>query len=164
MSLLVDAITGWLTEAIGDASVKTGIRLILGSNEDRQLRRALHVAIDTDPGIIGSSRSFCTEIGISPGWLLRVLPEEVVRAVTWMAATKGGTLAPLANQLNADAILAAIHQLMTESKASSAVRSLPSDVSAFTGRESEMRKIRATATAASGAPILTITNRPAHLG
>lgn len=212
MSLLVDAIAGWLTQAIGDASLRTGLRLTLGSQDERQLQTALQLAVDrtvskapdsvqpalksalaenvagvvvmpadqerrlidqlseavraqiaplTDPSITGHDRSFCEVIGISPGWLLRVLPEEVIQSVTHLAATGAAVLAPLASQLNADATLeglATIHQLLIETPAAASVRSLPPDVRTFTGRNSEMLKIRTMARSAQpDGAIVTIT-------
>lgn len=212
MSLLVDAIAGWLTQAIGDASLRTGVRLTLGSHEERQLRAALELAVDrtvnqapascraalrsaldenvtgtvawaadqegrlidelraavraeiaplTDSSMTGHDRSFCEIIGISPGWLLRVLPEEVIRSVTRLAATRAGTLAPLASQLNADATLeglVAISQLLMETPAAASVRNLPPDVRAFTGRIPELARIRTIArSATSDRAIVTIT-------
>jgi hypothetical protein len=204
MSLLVDAIAGWLTQAMGDASLRTGVRLTLGSHEERQLRAALELAVDrtvnqapascraalksaldenvtgtvawaadqegrlidelraavraeiaplTDSSLTGHGRSFCEIIGISPGWLLRVLPEEVIRSVSRLAATRAGALAPLASQLNADATLeglAAISHLLMETPAAASVRNLPPDVRAFTGRTPELVKIRGAPRARRG--------------
>ena len=63
-----------------------------------------------DPGLTGTGRSFFEEVGVDSARLRDDLPTAVIRAVE-QVATSRPALAPLAAQLNADALLAEVRGL-----------------------------------------------------
>lgn len=88
--------------AIGNES--NSVREALAANIREQLRPL------ADPDITGSGRSYFEQIGIDPANALRVIPDLFITAVQ-RAATSNSGLAPLAAQLNADAVLAEVRAL-----------------------------------------------------
>jgi effector-associated domain 2 (EAD2)-containing protein len=73
----------------------------------------LQIAPLADRGLTGTGRSFLEEIGVDPARLQDDLPQAVIRAVE-QVATGRPALAPLAAQLNADALLAEVRALRHE--------------------------------------------------
>ncbi len=162
--VLVEAIVGWVIEAIGDRTLKGVSRGLFGTEDRRSLQGAIGLALKAvtadvpsdaregvtaalterfseprnfaldgrtgvrdalieaihnqiaplgDTELTGTGRSFCEEVGVDFVQLRSDLSQAVIRAVEQVATTRAA-LAPLAAQLNADALLSEVRALRKE--------------------------------------------------
>lgn len=162
--VLVEAIVGWVIEAIGDRTLKGVSRGLFGTEDRRSLQGAIDLALKAvtadvpsgaregvtvalterfseprkfafdgrtgvrdalieaihdqiaplgDTELTGTGRSYCEEVGVDFAQLRSDLSQAVIRAVEQVATTRPA-LAPLAAQLNADALLFEVRALRKE--------------------------------------------------
>ncbi|WP_460356043.1 effector-associated domain 2-containing protein [Actinoallomurus acanthiterrae] len=83
---------------------RSSVREALVENIREQLRPL------ADPHITGSGRSYFEQMGLDPARALSMVPDLFIAAIQ-RAATMNAGLAPLAAQLNADAVLAEVRAL-----------------------------------------------------